>query len=74
MKLIDMGREYIRSMSIIEMGLLKLCLFSLGVIAGLLLPKKIYIVSLISAAIVFVITIIPILIKLYKISNNKVKI
>jgi hypothetical protein len=61
-------------MSIIEMGLLKLCLFSLGVIAGLLLPKKIYIVSLISAAIVFVITIIPILIKLYKISNNKVKI
>jgi hypothetical protein len=74
MKLIDMGREYIRSMSIIEMGLLKLCLFSLGVIAGLLLPKKIYIISLISAAIVFVITIIPILIKLYKISNNKVKI
>ena len=50
-----------------DFALIKFCLFSMGVIAGILLPSKAKKPAIATAAVVFVATYIPLMVKYVKI-------
>ncbi|NBI11485.1 permease of phosphate ABC transporter [Colidextribacter sp. OB.20] len=56
-----------------DFALIKFCLFSMGVIAGILLPPKAKKPAIITAAVVFVATYIPLMVKYGKIVVGMLK-
>jgi ABC-type anion transport system duplicated permease subunit len=70
MNLFDWGKGYIKNMSIMDMGMLKICLFSIGVIVGILLPANVTSMALNIVIVIFAITIILILYKMLKFAKN----
>jgi ABC-type anion transport system duplicated permease subunit len=70
MNLFDWGKGYIKNMSIMDMGMLKICLFSIGVIVGILLPANVTSMALNIAIVIFAVTIILILYKMLKFAKN----
>lgn len=63
MKLIKKVNNYMQSMNLCDMGLLKICLLSLGMMLGLTVNKKYKKPCLIALAIAFVATYVPVMTK-----------
>lgn len=53
-KLIEYANQYIKRMNVMDIGLLKICVFSLGIIAGITLPNKYKEKILITISFIFV--------------------
>jgi hypothetical protein len=71
MKLFEGAKEYIKQMTIADLAMLKLCLFSIGMIVALLLPPTAKEMALIIAIAVFIITYVPLMTKYFKITTKK---
>ena len=69
-KLFRVAEEYIKGMKWQDMALLKFCLCALGIVIGISLPKKWKKGVLIGAAVVFIVTYIPLIIKLVPACRN----
>lgn len=67
----DIGDKYASSSNWKDYALLKFCLFSMGIVVGVLLPSGAKKVAIIIASIVFVLTYIPLMIKLFKVIKEK---
>lgn len=63
-RLLEIAEEYIRGMNWKDMALLKLCLCAIGIMIGISIPKKWKKGFLAGAALVFVITYLPLIAKL----------
>ena len=63
MKLLKSVDNCAKDFSLVDFGLLKLCMSSAGFIAGLLIPKKNKVSSLAVASIIFSFTLVPLMIK-----------
>ena len=63
-KLLKIAEEYVRGMNWQDVALLKICLCAIGIIVGISIPKKWKKGVLVGAALVFVITYIPLIAKL----------
>lgn len=64
---------YLRQCDWRDLALVKFCLFSMGVIAGIALPPKAQKPAIITAAAVFVATYIPLMVKYGKIVAGMLK-
>jgi hypothetical protein len=67
MKLLDAANLYLRESDWKTIAALKFCLLSLGVIAGMLLPQQQKLPIICVCAVVFLITYIPLMRKLFRI-------
>ena len=67
MKLFDKANQYCRASTWKTMAALKLCLFSMGIIVGVLLPERCKVPVLVIFGVVFVVTYIPLMAKLFRI-------
>ena len=67
MKLFDAANQYCKESDWKTLAMIKFCLCSMGVIIGVLLPQSVKTAALTIAAAVFVITYIPLMIKLFKV-------
>lgn len=74
-RLIETGQEYIKAMSIRDMALLKICLYSAGILMGLAIPskcrKKVSIVASILFIVTYILAILPFLKMLQEKSDNR---
>ena len=66
MILFELANRYCKESNWKTLFLLKICLFSIGIIVGVLLPDTFEIGVLIIFGILFLITYIPLMLKLYK--------
>ncbi len=66
MKLFDLANQYCKESTWKTLALLKFCLFSIGIIVGVLLPDACKIPVIIAFSIIFVLTYVPLMLKLYK--------
>jgi hypothetical protein len=66
MKLLKYAKDCAKNFSLLDFGLLKLCVGSAGVAAGLLIPKKNKRSALATASIVFSFTLFPLMFKFIK--------
>jgi len=66
-KLLALGNNYAKDCNVVDFALVKFCLCALGVIIGVLLPVDAKKSALIIAIIVFVITYIPLMVKVVKV-------
>ena len=72
MKLCKCVEDYKDEFNLMDLGLLKLCACSAGVIAGLFVPKKCKTSVLAAASILFSLTLFPLMFKIVKtIANAK---
>ena len=69
-KLLNYGNEFAKQSTWEDFALLKFCLFSMGAIWGMMIPKKAHKPATCLAASVFVVTYIPLMFKLCKIVKN----
>ena len=67
MKLFDAANQYCKESDWKTLAMIKFCLCSIGVIIGVLLPPDVKAAALVIAALVFVVTYIPLMLKLYRI-------
>ena len=67
MKLFAAANQYLKESDWKTIAMIKFCLCSIGVIIGVLLPPAVKTAALVSAALVFVVTYIPLMLKLYRI-------
>lgn len=67
MKLFDKADRYCRESTWKTLSALKLCLFSIGIIAGVLLPETCKTPVLVIFGAVFVVTYIPLMAKFFRI-------
>lgn len=67
MKLFDAANQYCKESDWKTLAMIKFCLCSMGVIIGVLLPQSVKTEALTIAAVVFVITYVPLMIKLFKV-------
>lgn len=65
------ANEYIRQSDWKDLAMIKFCLFSIGVIIGLFVPSRSKKVVLMTASCVFVITYLPLMIKLFRMIFTK---
>lgn len=63
-KLCQFAKSYVQNMEISDIAAFKLCLFSLGTLAGLALPKKMKQMACLIASLTFLFTYIPLMVKL----------
>ncbi len=70
-KLLDYADRYIEKSTWKDMAMLKFCLFSLGILAGMQIPKKDKKEAGILAFLVFVLTYIPLMKKLVDIIRQE---
>lgn len=70
-KLLMWADQYIRESDWKTLALLKLCLCSIGIIIGLAIPKEKKKFPLIIAAIVFMVTYVPLMVKFSRIAATK---
>lgn len=71
MKLNDLVKRYFRDAGVLTTALLKFCLLSLGVIIGLFIPDTARTATLIVCAVVFVVTYVPLMVKLYRVWKKR---
>lgn len=69
-KLLNYGNEFAKQSTWKDFALLKFCLFSMGAIWGMMIPKKAHKPATCIATSVFVVTYIPLMFKLCKIVKN----
>ena len=67
MKLFDAANQYCKESDWKTFAMIKFCLCSMGVIIGVLLPQSVKTAALTIAAVVFVVTYVPLMIKLFKV-------
>lgn len=67
MKLFDAANQYCKESDWKTLAMIKFCLCSMGVIIGVLLPQSVKTEALTIAAVVFVVTYVPLMIKLFKV-------
>lgn len=70
-KLLELGDRYIKNCNWKDFSLLKVCLFSMGLIAGTQVPKKHKKTIIKISAVLFVVTYIPLVAKLLFIAMEK---
>ena len=70
MKLFDAANRYLKESTWKTLAALKFCLLSLGVIVGMLLPQSCKLPVIAVCAVIFVITYIPLMRKLFRILKN----
>lgn len=66
-RLLEIAHDYLDEMGVCDVAVLKICLLALGIILGIKLPKKWRKPALITAAIIFAATYIPMICKLVKV-------
>ena len=66
MKLFEVADQYCKESTWKTMAALKFCLFSMGIIVGVLLPESCKIPVLVIFGIVFIVTYIPLMSKYFK--------
>lgn len=66
-KFFELGNEYAKQSDWKDFALTKFCLCAIGVIIGLLIPKDLKSIVLTIAIIIFIITYIPLMTKVFKI-------
>ena len=67
MKLFDAANQYCKESDWKTLAMIKFYLCSMGVIIGVLLPQSVKTAALTIAAVVFVVTYVPLMIKLFKV-------
>ena len=67
MKLFDAANQYCKESDWKTLAMIKFCLCSMDVIIGVLLPQSVKTAALTIAAVVFVVTYVPLMIKLFKV-------
>ena len=67
MKLFDAANQYCKESDWKTLAMIKFCLCSMGVIIGVLLPQSVKTAALTIAAVAFVVTYVPLMIKLFKV-------
>lgn len=70
-ELLELGNRYARKSSWTDFALVKFCLFSMGLIAGTQIKEKCKKPAICAAIFVFLITYIPLMLKLFGIAANK---
>lgn len=70
MKLFDIANQYCRESNWKTIACIKFCLFSMGVIVGMLLPQSMKTPIIAVFGIIFIATYIPLMYKFYKIWKN----
>lgn len=66
-KFFELGNEYAKQSDWKDFALTKFCLCAIGIIIGLLMPKDLKSIVLTIAIIIFIITYIPLMTKVFKI-------
>ncbi|MGN0777905.1 MAG: permease of phosphate ABC transporter [Aristaeellaceae bacterium] len=66
MKLFDIANRYCRESTWKTLAVLKFCLLSLGIVIGVLLPQSCKVPVLIIFGIIFVVTYVPLMAKLFR--------
>lgn len=67
MKLFDTANQYVRESDWKTLAMLKFCLFSIGIIVGVLLPQSCRTAVLVIFGLVFLVTYIPLMKKFFRI-------
>lgn len=70
MKLFDVANKYCKESDWKILAMVKFCLFSMGIIVGVLLPDRFRNVVLIIFGVVFIATYIPLMSKFFKLWKN----
>ena len=70
MKLFEVANKYCKESNWKTLALVKFCLFSIGIIVGVLLPESLKIPVIIIFSIIFLITYIPLMTKFFKLWKN----
>ena len=70
-KLLDFGNRYAKESSWKDFALVKFCLFAMGLAAGTQVPEKYKKAAIGTAAIVFAVTYIPLMVKVFRIGLKK---
>lgn len=65
-RLLEIGQEYMDGMKVRDMALLKVCLLSLGLMLGCMLPKRWRRPAFITAALLFIAAYVPLIYKLVR--------
>ena len=71
--LFNSADEYLRQSDWRDFALVKICLFSMGVVAGILMPPKVTKPAVLTAAAAFIATYIPLMVKYGKIVAGMLK-
>lgn len=69
-KLLNYGDEYLQQSTWKDLALIKLCLWAMGIMWGMTIPKKAQKQVACIAAFVFVLTYVPIMIKFFRVISN----
>lgn len=69
-KLLDYGDEFIQQSNWKDLALIKLCLWAMGIICGMAIPKKAHKSVAFIAILVFIMTYVPLMIKLLTIIDK----
>ena len=72
-RLFDYADRYLQKSDWKDLAVIKFCLFSMGVLAGTYIPQKKKACVRIIAMVVFVVTYVPLMVKLSKIVVNRNK-
>ena len=70
-KLLDFGNRYAKESSWKDFALVKFCLFAMGLAAGTQVPEKYKKTAIGTAAIVFAVTYVPLMTKVFRIGLKK---
>ena len=70
MKLLDAANQYLKESDWKTLAAIKFCLFSMGVIVGLLLPQSAKWPVIAVFAVIFLVTYIPLMLKLFRIFRS----
>ncbi|HHX61467.1 MAG TPA: hypothetical protein GX707_12280 [Epulopiscium sp.] len=69
-KLLDYGNEFLQQSTWKDLALIKVCLLAMGIICGIEIPKKAHKPVAFIAILAFIMTYVPLMIKLFKIMDE----
>lgn len=69
-KLLDYGNEFLQQSTWKDLALIKFCLLAMGIICGMSIPKKAHKPVAFIAILVFIVTYVPLMIKLLNIIDK----
>lgn len=72
-KLLDIGNRYAKESSWRDYAIVKFCLFSMGLAAGMQVPDKYKKAAVGTAAGVFAVTYVPLMVKLFRVALRREK-
>lgn len=70
MKLFDYADAYLRESDWKDLAMIKFCLFAMGLLMGMALPKKARLPAACVAMFVFVITYVPLILKFFAVAKD----